>query len=401
MNVIFKSIISVSAIFALIAVIADTPNSIEILGMNVSVSTVILLVMLILTTASTIGIISTCDQSKTENKFFTVIGAISAIVLCRLWLSNIPFGLFIIGFFSNVASLLLGMFFSIWHQVVIAMKIQPENSGVNNLPVAIKAFIRAIVFACVTFLMLLVATAFVSKLILEYNISILLLQMIILFFVPSIYELIQFLIGNYGTDSLRNIYHRKNQKLGKIFVMHDYMLQIGGYAPISNVDPPLIYKYVVQGDLEMVKNRINSGDDLNSKNHVGWTILCQAIADRNHEIATYLLEKGANPNTLNSLGRSPMVYAARYGDTEMIKLLLKFGAKPNLFSQPEKFGPLRIAIIEGHVSVVKLLLPSISLIKDESKEYLEYKLALRTKKAEIIELIAKKINEQGDIETYL
>jgi len=101
-NTIWKSIVSISSIFSLISILAETPNSIEVLGMQISVSNIFLLVLFILTIISTVGIVNDTDQSKAERYFFSIIGAISAVILCRLWLFDISIGKFFIGFFVTL-----------------------------------------------------------------------------------------------------------------------------------------------------------------------------------------------------------------------------------------------------------------------------------------------------------
>ncbi|HFX6065138.1 TPA: ankyrin repeat domain-containing protein, partial [Klebsiella pneumoniae] len=43
----------------------------------------------------------------------------------------------------------------------------------------------------------------------------------------------------------------------------------------------------------------------------------------------YLLDRGANPNTANSFGKTPLMYAAQYNQIQSAKLLLRAGADIN------------------------------------------------------------------------
>ena len=122
----------------------------------------------------------------------------------------------------------------------------------------------------------------------------------------------------------------------------------------------------------------------------------QAVADGSFEIAKLLLERGANPNVVNNLGRSPMCFAARYGYTNMVKLLMQYKAIPNLYEFPEKNGPIRVAIENGHIEILKILLNGVEL-KRENGKFVEYDMALQTKNPEIIKLVAEKIRQQGEI----
>ena len=122
----------------------------------------------------------------------------------------------------------------------------------------------------------------------------------------------------------------------------------------------------------------------------------QAVADGSFEIAELLLERGANPNVVNHLGRSPMFFAARYGYVNMVKLLLQYKALPNLSEFPEKNSPILISIIFEHIDVLKILIDMVELKKENGK-FLEYDAALQTKNPDIIKLVAEKIRQQGEI----
>jgi ankyrin repeat protein len=68
-----------------------------------------------------------------------------------------------------------------------------------------------------------------------------------------------------------------------------------------------------------------------------------------------LLEKGANPNIQDEVGRTPLRNAAFKGHVDVVKLLLEHGADPNIQNE---YGdtPLHMAVYWGRVDVVKLLL---------------------------------------------
>ena len=69
-----------------------------------------------------------------------------------------------------------------------------------------------------------------------------------------------------------------------------------------------------------------------------------------------LLEKGAELETKDNSGRTPLSYAAEKGHEAVVKLLLEKGAE--LETKDTSYGqtPLSYAAEKGHEAVVKLLL---------------------------------------------
>ena len=59
------------------------------------------------------------------------------------------------------------------------------------------------------------------------------------------------------------------------------------------------------------------------------TALIHAVRDGNAHMVSYLLSKGANPNTVDSSGDSAVHYAAAYGWYFCLKALLDAGANPD------------------------------------------------------------------------
>lgn len=72
-------------------------------------------------------------------------------------------------------------------------------------------------------------------------------------------------------------------------------------------------------------------------------ILNWAVLSAHYPIVLLLLQKGANPNILNSLLRTPLHLAADYGSIKIIKALLKGGALVNV-QDGRGFTPLHTAI---------------------------------------------------------
>jgi ankyrin repeat domain-containing protein 50 len=111
-----------------------------------------------------------------------------------------------------------------------------------------------------------------------------------------------------------------------------------------------------RGQVEVVKLLLEKGAELESKDSNGRTPLSWA-AEKGHEaVVKLLLEKGAELESKGSNDWTPLSWAAENGQEAVVKLLLEKGAE--LESKDRWFGrtPLSLAAEKGHEAVVKLLL---------------------------------------------
>ena len=83
--------------------------------------------------------------------------------------------------------------------------------------------------------------------------------------------------------------------------------------------------------------------------------LTNACKDGDLEYAKWLIEKGANINTLDYQGFSPLHWAIGKGNFELVELLLKHGADVNL-KAADTTTPLHIAVQRNHTQIIDLLL---------------------------------------------
>ena len=85
------------------------------------------------------------------------------------------------------------------------------------------------------------------------------------------------------------------------------------------------------GHPETVKLLLDTGAIVNQPSQNNWQVqpLHSAVASRNTEIVTLLLQHGADINVRQQHGFTPLHTAAQHGDAEMIKILLEHQADIN------------------------------------------------------------------------
>jgi ankyrin repeat protein len=112
---------------------------------------------------------------------------------------------------------------------------------------------------------------------------------------------------------------------------------------------------VRENRIEDVKDLLNSGADVNSKDMFGGnTGLHWSARLGLTEMARLLIEKGANPNIRNDDNDTPLHWAAREGQKELVVILLAHGAKINAVGKAG-WTPLRWAEVQGHDNIARIL----------------------------------------------
>ncbi len=88
----------------------------------------------------------------------------------------------------------------------------------------------------------------------------------------------------------------------------------------------MLMDFVKSGDTARVVELIDRGADVNTKDNFGYTPLIQAAWRGHTDIATLLIEGGADVNAKGSDGHTPLLWATVNGHTDIIKLLRTNGA---------------------------------------------------------------------------
>ncbi|PVH69870.1 ankyrin, partial [Cadophora sp. DSE1049] len=75
-------------------------------------------------------------------------------------------------------------------------------------------------------------------------------------------------------------------------------------------------------------------------------------------VVEVLLDRGANPNAYDGVGRPPLLLAAANGELEIVKLLIRKGANINIRTKEDGYGALQIATSAGNSEILAFLADS-------------------------------------------
>ena len=103
-----------------------------------------------------------------------------------------------------------------------------------------------------------------------------------------------------------------------------------------------LYIACAKGNLEIVKVLIENGADINRELTNGDTPLYKACKEGDLDIVIYLINKGAQIHKRNNIGDTPLMYACLGQNTDIVKYLVDSGADVNVHNR-EKKTPLYLA----------------------------------------------------------
>jgi len=90
-----------------------------------------------------------------------------------------------------------------------------------------------------------------------------------------------------------------------------------------------LYWAATHGHKKIVELLIANGSDVNAKNQNGYTPLHKAVDDGHKEIVELLITEGADVNAKQGGGGTPLHWAATWGHNEIAELLIAAGADVN------------------------------------------------------------------------
>lgn len=112
----------------------------------------------------------------------------------------------------------------------------------------------------------------------------------------------------------------------------------------------------LQGDLESVRQIVDSGVNIEEGDQLDRTPLMFASFNGHSEVVSFLIEQGSEVQKQNSEGRTPLMFASSGPFPETVEILLENGADPNIKDSVEGWSALMYAAAEGNMEVIEVLL---------------------------------------------
>nr|WP_317633033.1 ankyrin repeat domain-containing protein [uncultured Flavobacterium sp.] len=121
-----------------------------------------------------------------------------------------------------------------------------------------------------------------------------------------------------------------------------------------NMENKKLIEYVIKNNLTEVKRLIEKGENINTVNKEGKSILLLAVINNQTEMATFLTQQGADVNLQAKNSDTAFLFAGASGQTKMVKLFLEHGARFDIYN---RYGGTALipACERGHVETVKVL----------------------------------------------
>ncbi|KAI8980965.1 ankyrin repeat-containing domain protein [Pilobolus umbonatus] len=133
---------------------------------------------------------------------------------------------------------------------------------------------------------------------------------------------------------------------------------------------------------------------LNCRDHSGRTILLDSAVSHNLSLLQYLLNQGANPNDVDSLGRNMIHHASMLNQLDVLQLLHNMGSMINwdMSDGWDNWTPLMHAARQGHLPIVMYLVEEVKVdvaLKDKHGRT-AYDIACLWKHTHIVDYLTEK-----------
>jgi ankyrin repeat protein len=156
---------------------------------------------------------------------------------------------------------------------------------------------------------------------------------------------------------------------GRTPLYHAIMLSDPNVARVfigTSIDIPNLQKAAFEGNIDKVKEMVESGTDVNTKDEQGWTAAYWALSTGQKDVFEYLLNKGADINIKANDGLMLLNRASMRGFKEIVEQLIAKGVDVDV-KDTDGRTPLQIAASGGHTDIVKLLIAQKANVNNISK----------------------------------
>ncbi|KAL8548262.1 hypothetical protein ACS0TY_007546 [Phlomoides rotata] len=136
----------------------------------------------------------------------------------------------------------------------------------------------------------------------------------------------------------------------------EYIIKCGANITItdSTRNTPLHWAIPHDNKELVIELLQREGTQIEANNLIGTPLHC-AVTLGNAGITNFLLDYGANPNSVSQLnGITPLISAISSGSAQCMKLLLQHGADP--YEKVHGMSPLTYAVIEGKMECIEVFL---------------------------------------------
>ena len=150
---------------------------------------------------------------------------------------------------------------------------------------------------------------------------------------------------------LRKRMEEKVMKTATTAILVVSLLIATGCAKQENPAPRVsLHAAALQGNIDVIRQHIKAGSDLNEKDMYGSTPMIIAVTFDKTEVARALIEAEADMTITNNEGANPLHLAAFFCRTEIVEALLENGADKNLRNNS---GSTALEIVERPFEEVK------------------------------------------------
>jgi len=110
------------------------------------------------------------------------------------------------------------------------------------------------------------------------------------------------------------------------------------------------------GQVEVVRDLIEKGANVNWKKQAGETALMKAAHGGHADVVRILIEKGADVNADDMSGETALLAAALYGHTDVVRMLIEKGADVNAKDNTGGTALMRACGEHPHPDIVRMLI---------------------------------------------